>query len=181
MNFWDQDGMGVLGGLFIKKPLFYDNYATGVLYREFISKDDVEKTEKVLNEIIYLDELLALTAVNPEQISDAFLTYKNLILTLWARNYLGLSEKPAALTLDQFKRFFDDLWSGEGKPRKTSRKMKEAFLHWLSDRAGQTPYEVSQRLGQTLENLYNEIESELGEVSSEDLAPEYINLFLIEA
>ena len=90
-----------------------------MLYREFISKDDVEKTEKVLNEIIYLDELLALTAVNPEQISDAFLTYKNLILTLWARNYLGLSEKPAALTLDEFKRFFDYLCCGKvnrGKP-----------------------------------------------------------------
>ena len=138
LNFWDQAGMGVLGGLFITKPLFYDNYATGVLYREFICSDDVEKTEKVLNEIIYLDELLALAAVIPEQISDAFLTYKNLILTLWARNYLGLSEKPAALTLDEFKRFFDDLWSGEGKPRKTSRKMKEAFLHWLADKTGQT-------------------------------------------
>lgn len=181
LNFWDQDGMGVLGGLFIKKPLFYDNYATGVLYREFISTDDVEKTEKVLNEIIYLDELLALTAIKPEQISDAFLTYKNLILTLWARNYLGLSKKPAPLTLDEFKRFFDDLWSGEGKPRKTSLKMKETFLHWLSDRTGQTPHEISQKLGQTLENLFNEIESELGEVSSKDLVPEYIHLFLIEA
>jgi len=181
LSFWDQAGMGVLGGLFIKKPLFYDNYATGVLYREFISTDDVEKTEKVLNEIIYLDELLALAAVKPEQISDAFLTYKNLILTLWARNYLGLSKKPAPLTLDEFKHFFDDLWSGEGKPRKTSRKMKEAFLYWLSGRTGQALYEISQKLGQTLENLFNEIESELGEVSSKDLVPEYSHLFLIEA
>lgn len=180
LSFWDQTGMGVLGGLFIKKPLFYDNYATGVLYREFISSDDVEKTAKVLNEIIYLDELLALTAVKPEQISDALLTYKNLILTLWARHYLGLSKKPAPLTLDEFKRFFDDLWSGEGKPRKTSRKMKEAFLHWLSDRTGQALYEISQKLDQTLENLFNEIESELGEVSSKDLVPEYIHLFLIK-
>lgn len=181
LNFWDQAGMGVLGGLFIKKPLFYDNYATGVLYREFISTDDVEKTEKVLNEIINIDELLALMAVELESISDAFLTYKNLILTLWARNYLGLSKKPASLTLEEFKRFFDDLWSGEDKPRKTSRTMKEAFLHWLSNRIGQTPHEVSQKLGQALENLFNEIESELGEVSGKDLVPEYIRLFLIEA
>ena len=180
LNFWDQAGMGVLGGLFIKKPLFYDNYATGVLYREFIGSDDVEKTEKVLNEIIYIDELLALTAVKPEKISDALLTYKNLILTLWARNYLGLSKKPALLTLDELKRFFDDLWSGEGQARKTSRKMKEAFLHWLADLTGQALYEISQKLDQTLENLFNEIESELGKVSSKDLVPEYIHLFLIK-
>lgn len=181
LNFWDQDGMGVLGGLFIKKPLFYDNYATGVLYREFISTEDVDKTAKVLNEIIYLDELLALTDFKLERISDGFLTYKNLLLTLWVSNYLGLSKKPAPLTLDEFKRFFDDLWSGEGKPRKTSRKMKEAFLHWLSDLTGQALYEISQKLDQTLENLFNEIESELGEVSSKDLVPEFIHLFLIEA
>jgi hypothetical protein len=181
LNFWDQDGMGVLGGLFIKKPLFYDNYATGVLYREFISTEDVDKTAKVLNEIIYLDELLALTDFKLERISDGSLTYKNLLLTLWVSNYLGLSKKPAPLTLDEFKRFFDDLWSGEGKPRKTSRKMKEAFLHWLSDLTGQALYEISQKLDQTLENLFNEIESELGEVSSKDLVPEFIHLFLIEA
>jgi hypothetical protein len=181
LNFWDQDGMGVLGGLFIKKPLFYDNYATGVLYREFISTEDVDKTAKVLNEIIYLDELLALTDFKLERISDGSLTYKNLLLTLWVSNYLGLSKKPAPLTLDEFKRFFDDLWSGEGKPRKTSRKMKEAFLHWLSDLTGQALYEISQKLDQTLENLFSEIESELGEVSSKDLVPEFIHLFLIEA
>jgi hypothetical protein len=181
LNFWDQDGMGVLGGLFIKKPLFYDNYATGVLYREFISTEDVDKTAKVLNEIIYLDELLALTDFKLERISDGSLTYKNLLLTLWVSNYLGLSKKPAPLTLDEFKRFFDDLWSGEGKPRKTSRKMKEAFLHWLSDLTGQALYEISQKLDQTLENLFSEIESELGKVSSKDLVPEFIHLFLIEA
>jgi hypothetical protein len=181
LNFWDQDGMGVLGGLFIKKPLFYDNYATGVLYREFISTEDVDKTAKVLNEIIYLDELLALTDFKLERISDGSLTYKNLLLTLWVGNYLGLSKKPAPLTLNEFKRFFDDLWSGEGKPRKTSRKMKEAFLHWLSDLTGQALYEISQKLDQTLENLFNEIESELGKVSSKDLVPEFIHLFLIEA
>jgi hypothetical protein len=181
LNFWDQDGMGVLGGLFIKKPLFYDNYATGVLYREFISTEDVDKTAKVLNEIIYLDELLALTDFKLERISDGSLTYKNLLLTLWVGNYLGLSKKPAPLTLNEFKRFFDDLWSGEGKPRKTSRKMKEAFLHWLSDLTGQALYEISQKLDQTLENLFSEIESELGKVSSKDLVPEYIHLFLIEA
>ena len=180
LNFWDQAGMGVLGGLFIKKPLFYDNYATGVLYREFICSEDVDKTAKVLNEIIYLDELLALTDFKLERISDGFLTYKNLLLTLWVSNYLGLSKKPAALTLDEFKRFFDDLWSGEGKPRKTSRKMKEAFLHWLSDLTGQALYEISQKLDQTLENLFSEIESELGKVSSKDLVPEYLHLFLIE-
>ena len=58
--------------------------------------------------------------------------------------------------------------------------MKELFLGWLSDRASLTNYEISGKLGHTLENLFSEIESEYGKVSSKDLDPRYIHLFLIE-
>ncbi|MDH3344307.1 MAG: DUF6178 family protein, partial [Desulfobacteraceae bacterium] len=179
LGFWDQDWMGVLGGLLIKKPLFYDNYKTGVLYREFFVLQDIEDTENILNEIVALDEILSLMNIEPEPVSEGYLTYKNFVLTLWARNYLGLSEELLPLPFDAFRNFFNDLWAGKDKPRKTSLTMKESFLNWLSDKTGLTHYEISQKLGQTLENLFNEIESEVGEVSGEDLDPRYIHLFLI--
>jgi hypothetical protein len=40
-------------------------------------------------------------------------------------------------------------------------------------------YEITQKLGQSFENLFSDIESEYGEVSRNDLDPRYINLFLI--
>ena len=58
--------------------------------------------------------------------------------------------------------------------------MKESFLNWLSDRTGFTNYEISLKLGHILENLFSEIEKEYGEVSSKDLDPRYIDLFLIQ-
>lgn len=180
LSFWDEEGMGVLGGLLLKKPLFFDNYESGVLYREFVSTNDIQKTATVLDEIINVDELLALMAIKPDPISEGFLTYKNLLLTLWARHCLGLSKTPAPLGLDEFRRFFDDIWAAKVKPRKTSPAMKEALLNWLSDRTGLTPYEISQKLGQTLERLFSKIESELGEVAAKDLDPRYIRLFLIK-
>ena len=179
LGFWDQDWMGVLGGLLIKKPLFYDNYKTGVLYREFVTLQDIKDTENILNEIVAFDEILSLMNIEPEPVSEGYLTYKNFVLTLWARKYMGLSEELLPLPLDVFKNFFNDLWTGKDKPRKTRRTMKESFLDWLSDRTGFTPYEISQKLGQTLENLFNEIESEVGEVSRKDLDPRYINLFFV--
>ncbi len=179
LGFWDQDWMGVLGGLLIKKPLFYDNYKTGVLYREFVTLQDIEDTENTLNEIVAFDEVLSLMNIDPELVPEGYLTYKNFVLTLWARNYMGLSEELLPLPLDAFKNFFNDLWTGKDKPRKTRRTMKESFLDWLSDKTGFTHYEITQKLGQTLENLFNEIESEVGEVSREDLDPKYIHLFLI--
>jgi len=179
LGFWGEEWMGVLGGLLIKKPLFYDNSKTGELYREFISIDDIKKTENILNEIIAFDELFSLISIEPDPATKGYLTYKNFILTLWARHTLGLSEKLIPLTFDEFRGFFDDLWAGKEQPRKTSLSIKESFLNWVSSKTGLVHYEISQRLGQSFENLFSEIESEYGKVSRNDLDPRYIHLFLI--
>jgi len=179
LGFWGEEWMGVLGGLLIKKPLFYDNSKTGELYREFISIDDIKKTENILNEIIAFDELFSLISIEPDPATKGYLTYKNFILTLWARHTLGLSEELIPLTFDEFRGFFDDLWAGKEQPRKTSLSIKESFLNWVSSKTGLVHYEISQRLGQSFENLFSEIESEYGKVSRNDLDPRYIHLFLI--
>ena len=72
------------------------------------------------------------------------------------------------------------LWSGKTRPRKTSQSMKRAFLGWLAERTANTPDEISEKLGPTLEDLFSEIESEYGEVAFKDLDPRYIHLFLIK-
>ncbi len=180
MSFWGEEWLGVLGGLLIEKPLFYDNYKTGVLYREFDSIEDIKVTENALNTIIAFDDILSLIAVEPVPVADSPLTYKNFVLTLWARHYLGLAEELDALTVDEFKRFFEDLWSGKKTPRRASLAMKESFLTWLSDKTGLLHDEIIRKVGQTLENLFSEVESELGDVASKDLVPRFIHLFMIK-
>lgn len=178
LGFWGEEGMGVLGGLLIKKPLYYDNYSSGELYREFLSVQDIKATEKSLNEIMAFDEIFSLIDVEPEPDTDGYLTYKNFVLTLWARHCLGLTEKLQSLTLDEFGCFFDSLWADKKPPRKTSLSMKASLLDWLSDKTGLMHHEISQKLGPALENLFDEIESEYGMVSRDDLDPRYIHLFL---
>ncbi|MBU4260191.1 MAG: hypothetical protein KKH45_12530, partial [Proteobacteria bacterium] len=56
--------------------------------------------------------------------------------------------------------------------------MKESFLKWLSEKTGLDPYDISRELGQTMENLFSEIESEYGSVSKKDLNSKYIHLFI---
>ena len=186
LSFWDEEWLGVLGGLLIKKPLFYDNYkTTSSLYREFSCIEDIREAEKVLNKIIAFDNLLSLMTIKFETTGERTITYKNLILTLWARHYMGLSEELAPLSLDELKTFFDDLLitpqkSKKYKQRKTSISIKESFLNWLSEKTGLNIYEINQRLGQTLENLFNAIESEYGGVAKKDLDPRYIYLFLVK-
>jgi hypothetical protein len=186
LTFWGEQWLGVLGGLLLKKPLFYDNYKTGVLYREFTSLEDIEALGDIFDQVKAVDDLLSLMPIDLDRPSSyGFLTYKNLILTLWAGHYLKLpAEKLKPLDLKKFKPFFENLLpghpdSGTAKPRKVPAVMKSRFLNWLAENTGLMDFEITERLGATLENLFEEIESELGSVAADDLEPKYIQLFLL--
>jgi hypothetical protein len=186
LTFWGEQWLGVLGGLLLKKPLFYDNYKTGVLYREFTSLKDIEAMEDIFNQVKAVDDLLSLMPIVLDRPSSyGFLTYKNLILTLWAGYYLKLPQKKLnLLDLKKFRPFFENLLPGHpdcgtANPRKVPAVMKNRFLDWLAENTGLRDFEITERLGGTLENLFEEIESELGGVAVEDLEPKYIQLFLL--
>lgn len=186
LTFWGERWLGVLGGLLIKNPLFFDNYRTGKIYREFSSIDDIKETEAILNDIIAFDDLLSLMRIKLRPLSSyGFLTFKNLVLTLWARHHLGLKDKMLKpLSRKQFIPFFKDLLPGEPDPetkehRRIPEAMKNRFLKWLSEDTGLKDYEITEKLGQTFEDLFQELESEYGQVTEEDLDPRYIHLFLL--
>jgi hypothetical protein len=186
LTFWGEHWLGVLGGLLLKKPLFYDNYKTGVLYREFTSLEDIEAMEDIFNQVKAVDDLLSLMPIDLDRPSSyGFLTYKNLILTLWAGHYLKLpAERLKPLELEKFKPFFENLLpghpaSGTATSRKVPAVMKSRFLDWLAENTGLRDFEITERLGETLENLFEEIEIELGNVAVENLEPRYVQLFLL--
>jgi hypothetical protein len=57
--------------------------------------------------------------------------------------------------------------------------MKNHFLNWLAAETGLKDFEITEGLGRTFENLFTEIESELGRVAARDLDPRYIQMFLL--
>ncbi len=186
LTFWGEQWMGIVGGLLLKKPLYYDNYKTGVLYRAFASLEDIRETEVVFDQVVAVDDLLALMNIKLDPPSDyGLLTYKNLLLTLWARQYRRLKgKKLKALTLKQFMPFFEKLLSGQTvadpqAARKISADMKTAFLNWLTVETGLKDYEISDRLGHTFEDLFNELENEYGRVAAKDIHPRYVHHFLL--
>jgi hypothetical protein len=184
LSFWGEQWLGVLGGLLVKKPLFFDNYAKGTLYREFESRQDVESTRKVLEAIIACDDYLSLMGLDlKDPKAYGFLTYKSLLLTLWADHETGLqpaAKRPLPLPVKDFGRFLAGLWEESGKARRIGARVKESFLNWLAERTGKAPYAVSKQMGDTLEMLFREIESELAQVAIKDLDPRFIRLFLIQ-
>ena len=189
LGFWGEAWLGVLGGLLIKKPLFFDNYQTGVLYREFRSLEDIQATQTLLDQIVRFDQILAamtddLTLFLQSIPSRQSLSYKNLILTRWAQCHIGLSPESVPIPLESFTQFFWGLFGKTGKPdsakpRKIRKAMKSSFLRWLSEKTGWTSKELTERSGPEMERLFAELEADLGAVSEADLNPRYIQLFLV--
>jgi hypothetical protein len=147
--------------------------------------EDIKQTNANLHEIIAFDNFLFQMGIQIPEGPRRFMTYKSLLLTLWARYYQKLPEDVIPLTLNEFKRFFDQLFenrktSVSKKPRKTKIDMKESLLNWLSEKSGLDPHEVSRKLSKILESLFTEIESEYGSVAEKNLDPRFIYLFLVE-
>jgi hypothetical protein len=180
IGFWGEEWMGVLGGLLIKKPLYFDNYKTGHIYREFLSLSDVTESRKVLEDIIAFDDLLSLIDTDIKHVKDRSLNYKKLVLTLFAGYRIGLPEETVPLPYDDFTRFFATLWTGREKSRRINVSIKESFLSWLTERTGLNSSEITRRLGRVFDDLFGEIESEYKKVALHDLDPRYINLFLVQ-
>ncbi len=184
ISFWGEHCMGVLGGLLLKKPLCYSDYATGDLYREFATLSEIEDAGRQLDQMIAFDDLFSLMEVETDRLrTDLLLTCENMLLTLWANHHLGMGGNPKAprpLNREQFSRLFNDLWQEGTQPRKIRDAIREIFLDWLAHSSGLTIYEISERMAPTLEQLFSKMESELGQVKSTDLDPRFILLFLLE-
>ena len=189
LGFWGEAWLGVLGGLLIKKPLFFDNYQTGVLYREFRSLADIQETQTILDQIIRFDQILGAMTDDLIQFlqfvpSRQSLSYKNLILTRWAQCHIGLFPESVPIPMDSFVLFFRELFGKRGKPDSAKpgrirKAMKSSFLRWLSEKTGWTSKELTERSGQEMERLFAELEADLGGVSEADLDPRFIQLFLV--
>ncbi len=186
LTFWGEQWMGVMGGVLLKKPLFYDNYRTGVLYREFASPDDLAQIEQVLREVQAVDRLLGLLGPQiPPSGRPTGMTWKSLLLTRWARHRLGLDAKQLQpIALQAFRPVFDRLFGGAGAaagPRKIPDAVKADFLAWLSEETELKDHELSESYGGIFEALFRELEVEYGRVDANDLDPRFVQLFLLKA
>ncbi len=186
LSFWGERWMGVLGGILLKKPLFYDNYRRGLLYREFSSRGDIAETAAVLERIREVDRLLGRLA---PQLGPAggyrFLTWKNLLLTAWAARRLGLPREPLApLPVSAFRPFFAALFApGPNAAPESPRRIPEArrsdFVSFLAAETGIGEEDIRDSWGPILEELFLELEAEYGRVAPENLDPRFVLLFLL--
>ncbi|MGD8241649.1 MAG: DUF6178 family protein, partial [Desulfobacterales bacterium] len=185
LTFWGEAWLGVVGGLLLKRPRFFTNDRSGPLYREFACLAEIRETGRQLDQVRALDFLLARMHIDlPPRGQFGHLTYKSVLLTLWARSTLGLSEALQPISLETFGSFWESLFS-EGAPtgagaRTIADRHHAALRQWLARRAGQDPAAVADRIGPALAALLNELQEEYGRVSRKAIDPRYVSHFLLE-
>jgi hypothetical protein len=187
LNFWEETGMGVLGGLLIKRPLYFDNYRNGVLYREFATLAEIRQTEAALSALIAVDKLLSLLAIGFEtRLEERLLTYRSLLLTTWALSSLaddgdgtGPPLRYAPIPVARFTPFFEALWAPEVEPRQISSAARRRFIAWLATHSHLTEDEIAEVLGPEIGRLFDDLGEELGSVAGGDLDPRFVTLFTL--
>ena len=185
LTFWGEAWLGLLGGLLINPPKFYDPSSADSIHRDFLTREEVEGTGRGLDQAIALDQLLERMDVTIA--ADAGirrLTYKNLLLTLWSRSSLKMPPADTVtstfrISLSAFKPFYTTLWTDKAGQRIIGNDKKAEFLDWAAAASGQSPGDVSDRLGTVFEALFDEIERELAPVETGSLDAHHIDLFLL--
>ncbi len=182
LSFLTEDYLGVLGGLLLDRPMFYDNYREGELYRHFTSLIDINSTATILNQIIHLDRVLSQLPLDLNSFTHGVLTYKSLLLTLWARNRLDLDNGSECslnpIEPQVFKPFFAALFSSDTPGKIDGIKTRDLTL-WLAEALDNEGDELPEPILTLLSNLIEEIEGEYSTVTSDHMDPRFIPHFLL--
>lgn len=179
LSFLGEHFLGVIGGLFLDRPLCYDNYASGDLYRNFNILADIQGTQDDLDRIMALDRFLSLIDPDITSFQRGVLTHKSLILTLWAKDRLGLDTDLAPIESDRFRPFFTDLFTGEEAGKIDALKGQDLVL-WAADVSGLEADELPQPLLDLLADMVSEIGEEYGHVAPAEMDPRFIPHFLLK-
>ncbi len=179
LSFLDEKYLGIIGGLFIERPMFFDNYQSGALYRDFKTISDIDATRKNLNQIMALDLILEHLSVDIDSFEEGVLTYKTCLLTLWARDRLDLEPTLSPIDIAVFKNFFGALFTATESGSKFDLQLSDLQL-WITQRTGLSEEQQPEAFTGVLKDLMAELDQEYGRVDSKNLDPRYIPHFLLK-
>ena len=107
-------------------------------------------------------------------------TYKNLLLTGWARHLIGLPDKQEPISRKALQTFFRRLWGRRPQKRRLSVETRQAFRQWLESRSGVGSGEMEEPVGRIIDGLFAELEEQYGAVAPPDLDPRFVKHLLIK-
>lgn len=184
LSFLGEEFLGVIGGLFLDRPLFFDNYRTGSsLYRDFKSIKDIDITSQVLEQVFEMDKFLSCFSVDLSSFEEGVLTFKSYILTLWAKHRIYAENSKDTVSLEpvsskDFGPFFRQIL--EKTENDTDHPAALDLVAWAGDVIEKEEAELSKPLKKLLSALIEEIIQEYGDVNPDQIDPRFFVHFLLK-
>ncbi len=179
LSFLDEWYLGVIGGLLIDRPLYFDPAARGEYYRNFKTAADILKTRDILEQVIALDSILGHLDADIRSFTSGVLTYKTLILTLWAKNRLKLDQTLSPIPVRSFLPFFTALFTPDDTDTSGASPLSDLLI-FVEQATGLSSQELTDAGTAVIHNLIKELEEEYATVDPIDLDPRFIPHFLLE-
>jgi Family of unknown function (DUF6178) len=178
LSFLDEKWLGIVGGLMLARPLFFDNFSPGESYRDFKSFKEIIDVSAEAEKIVATDKILSTFDIDIQSFSKGILTYKSLLFTLWAKTHLGMDKSLAPIPVNEFKDFFAVLFSNKEESKIDNIK-REDFILWVSKISNIKRDELSDGFIFVANEMFDEIEEEYGKVSVKNLDLRLIRHFLL--
>lgn len=178
LTFLGEQGLGIVGGLLLDFPLYFDNYETGVLYRAFASFKEIFRTSEILDGVIEMDRILSILEPGIGNLSGKILTGQAILLTLWARDRVGLSDALEPIEMERFKPFFQELFSQADKG-KIHESRKDDFIEWIYKTVLRDEHRLPRAMSGFVALLFAEIEEAYGFVRPGELDERFISHFYL--
>lgn len=182
LSFLGEKWFGITGGLLAWPAVYFDNYEnSSSLYKDFSSIDEIMNTQKELEKISAVDDLLGLMGVKEITTDDIFINWQNFILTLWARDWLHLDDNVfQPIEIKDFRKFYQWLWVEDKGIKTPGKEKKQDFLNWIVRITEINPEHLLERLGKVFDELFVQVEEELGAVDLKNIDAKYISLFVLK-
>lgn len=179
LSFLGEDFLAVLGGLLLDRPLYYANFSSGQMYTDFKTDAQITETSLILKKIIALDTVLDKLDVNVQSFEQGVLTYKTLILTLWAKNRLDLEPTLAPIDTEQFRKFFKAFFSRPDPEKSDDIRFNDLNL-WVCEATEIRLEDLPEEFADVLADLIKELEEEYSSVNPKDIDPRFIPHFILQ-
>ena len=178
LPFWGEKGMGILGGLFLKHPLFYDEKQKGKsLYRDFWTLEEIKETEKEIEKIIVLSEMFK--TLNLDRMgAPVWVSWQALLLTHFA--FFILSQKDSQrnpLTEKEIRRFLSDIFETKEKDLwQLRREVPKKLISWLE----QQGIIITPLMEEILTDMWKEVAEALQHINPASASGRFVPYLISE-
>jgi hypothetical protein len=182
-TFWGDDWGETLAGILSRKPSLYTGLRQGEEYKDFEKLSELKTCRQLLHRLKLLDkvfeQLVEHYPLEEKVIQNPRLTFHPLLFNIWARKILKMQPSFSGVSLEEAKKFFRLLRTGEKNPPFRMSGFKESFIRDFMSFFDDLDQKDKVMLKNILSVIWREFREEYERVSVDELDERFMKFLWI--